>query len=154
MPIVSTDTASNPRIPTVALTLGLAGLIPFVGAALLSLTGTRFADIATTALVAYGAVILSFLGGVRWGAVLHDPPALAKFGPLTWSILPSLLAWVALLLPPSPSITLLLAGLVGQYLLDRKGTHTNQLPAWYLRLRTLLTTGAGLSLLIALVGGV
>ena len=49
----------------------------------------------------YGAVILSFLGGVRWGMAVDGskfPPSSAWYH-YTWSVTPSLMAWAALCLP-------------------------------------------------------
>lgn len=144
---------SNPqRIPSVPLWLGLTGLIPFGATALASafLDGDLHHQ-ASLALLAYGAVILSFLGGVRWGAALHDATAVAQPGPLTWSVVPSLVAWAALLLGGSLGLLILAAGLVGQYVLDRLATQRQLLPAWYGRLRLLLTCGATASVLVAWV---
>ncbi len=103
------------------------------------------------ALLAYGAVILSFLGGVRWGAVLRDDRALATPGPLAWSVTPSIVGWLALLLGGLAGLILLIVGLAGQYLLDRVAAGNDALPRWYGRLRTVLSTGAITSLLIAIV---
>ncbi len=54
------------RIPLAAGTIGVAGLIPFVGSAL----GIIYYPSATTDLLhlqsAYGATILSFMGAVHW----------------------------------------------------------------------------------------
>ena len=59
------------RLPTFAILLGLAGLLPFAACSLgaLSLEPDQ-ADRALLALVAYGATILAFLGGVHWGFAL------------------------------------------------------------------------------------
>ena len=62
----------NP-VPMGAVILGVAGLIPFLGFAALSVAGND-GGLGTlglsprTILSAYGAVIASFLGGIRWGA--------------------------------------------------------------------------------------
>ena len=81
------------RLPRGVVTLGYAGLAPFVagvlGIALLEGEPRLFA---ARALVAYGAVILSFLGAVHWGLLLH---AETKETPsrLLAAVLPSLAAW-------------------------------------------------------------
>ena len=138
-------------IPTPALALGLGGLLPFAAGAIASwLPHVGLAAIGLAALGAYGAVILSFLGGVRWGAVLFDEAALERWTPLVLAVLPSLVAWVALLAPPAPMLALLLAGLLGQYALDRSAARSGALPAWYARLRTILTAGAGVATLVGL----
>ena len=143
------------RIPTPALALGLGGLVPFAaGAALAWLPHAGLAAIGLAALGAYGAVILSFLGGVRWGVELFDEAALARWGPLGLSVLPSLVAWAALLAPPAPMLALLAAGLVAQWALDRAAVPGGTLPPWYLRLRTILTIGAVAATLAGLAAAV
>ena len=66
----STDPIGDRKeIPGVARLLGYAGLLPFLLTAALMWFATD-AGIAATAhkmLIAYGAIILSFLGGIRWG---------------------------------------------------------------------------------------
>ena len=132
------------RIPRVALILGLAGLIPFVASATLSLSNDASA-FGLRALATYAAVILSFLGGVRWGVLLVESDRFDHFGPAVVSVLPSVLAWFSLLLPTVPMLGLLLAGLLAQYLIDSGITPVrfwNHFPQWYPRLRLLLSAGA------------
>ncbi|MFC7474774.1 DUF3429 domain-containing protein [Dankookia sp. GCM10030260] len=63
-------------LPRPTLWLGLAGLLPFLGTALLAWTAPPdWRGVALHALAAYGAVILSFLGAVHWGLALRAPPA-------------------------------------------------------------------------------
>lgn len=137
---------SNRSIPRVALLLGIAGLIPFALSALLSLSShTSTSSLALKSLTAYTAVILSFLGGVRWGALLPERHRFDSFGPAVVSVAPSILAWFALLLPSVAMLSLLLAGLVLQYLVDSPFSPRradSYFPEWYPRLRLMLSTGA------------
>jgi len=155
-------------IPTPALFLGLGGLIPFVVTALLAWWSAPVpesmtqwvvhqrstSELATIALGAYGAVILSFLGGVRWGNLLFDRASLMHWMPLTLSVLPSLIAWPALLLNPIPMLSLLAAGFALQYAMDVAAGKRGELPEWFVRLRLILSSGAILSLLVGLVGNI
>lgn len=144
--------AKKNQMPLPALLLGVAGLIPFVASAIASvLLDTPVKTKASLALGAYGAVILSFLGGVKWGAALHDSKALKQWMPLALSVLPSIIAWFALLLPSMYSLSLLAIAFVGQYYLDNQSVQNGALPTWYGRLRMMLTTGAVLSILLGLV---
>ncbi len=134
---------------TVAWALALAGLIPFVGCAAMVAAGGPDADAWLGALIAYAAVILSFLGGTRWGAALAsgspDPVTLIL------SNIPALVAWAALLpleMPSPTRLSLLSAGLALMWLWDRR-----RQPAWYPALRTVATVGALLSLGLAVVAG-
>jgi hypothetical protein len=134
---------------TVAWALALAGLIPFVGCAAMVALGGADADAWLGALIAYAAVILSFLGGTRWGAALErgSPDATT----LILSNLPALVAWAALLpleMPSPMRLSLLSAGLALMWLWDRR-----RRPAWYPALRTVATVGALLSLGLAVVTG-
>lgn len=164
-------------IPLPALVLGIGGLIPFVvpaatlcfphwGSQLLETiwqssspaTAESQAQkieslrrLASLSLGAYGAVILSFLGGVRWGNLLTNKTRLRQWGPLSLSVVPSLIAWPALLLPATWMLSLLAAGLVLQYALDVEALRRKELPAWFGRLRLILTTGAVVSLLVGLL---
>src|SRR5208282_1141210 len=65
----------NRTIPLTAILLGLAGLIPFIGCGLLATGDDATRDQGFTALIAYGAVILSFVGAVHWGLALGDGAA-------------------------------------------------------------------------------
>lgn len=140
------------QIPPNALYLGLGGLIPFFTMALAAaFLKDASQDKATWALGAYGAVILSFLGGVNWGVLLHDRASLKRWKPLVLSVVPSIIAWLALLLPSTYMLSLLAAAMVLQYFLDTESIRQKILPAWYGRLRLILTTGAVISLLLGLV---
>ena len=131
--------------PTLAAQLlGYGGLVPFVGLSLaVWLLPLAYRAAALTALLAYGATILSFLGAIHWGFTLRDRPA-ASTRLLTWGVLPSLTAWVALLLPPGPGLLLLAAGLWACFAVDRVVYRWVGVQAW-LPMRRLLTLIASLS---------
>lgn len=132
-------------IPPAARWLGFTGLLPFLAAAV----AVRFPALpvpATAALIAYGAVILSFLGGIRWGLAMGAPD------PAWWlgiSVLPSLLGWIALLLPAAAGLVLLAGGFVAMLLADFR---LPDAPDWYPRLRLPLSCGAIACLLLGLMG--
>ena len=89
---------STEPISLASRALGWSGLLPFVGGALaVAVAPPAWHDTALRALVAYGAVIVSFLGGIHWGSATgaaHD-------GARLWGVVPSLLAWPLLVLPSS-----------------------------------------------------
>jgi hypothetical protein len=138
-----------PRIPPAPLWLGLAGLLPFAAAAAgAHLLPPDQQGLALRALLAYGAVILSFLGGVRWGLAIRDAEAGALLPRLAWSVTPSLLGWVALLLPAAPGLALLAAGFAAALLADLRASEA---PGWYRRLRLPLSLGAILATTLGLL---
>ena len=108
-----------PSAPAPALCLGLAGLIPFVSAPLYIYNSGFFLPDVAFAQLTYGASILSFLGGVRWGLLVADDKR--DWPGYTWSVSPSLLAWVSLLLPDlTVGYLLNISGLLAAGVLDLK----------------------------------
>lgn len=154
-------------IPLPALLLGLSGLIPFafgalaiIGVEVLALHEWLAPDYFVDALIAYGAVILSFLGGVRWGAAMardHLASGIRSVeemnmltGELVLAILPSLIGWGAFLVSPVPGLALLAVAFVLIGIADRAAARDERLPSWYGRLRRWLTIGVATSLSAAL----
>lgn len=160
-PADSQQPSGQQKIPDSAFILGLAGLIPFgVSASALWVRGTIDHFAATLALVAYGAVILSFLGGINWGAAIVQQQdrenAQQLPARLFWSIVPSLVAWFALLLQSlvndAVALFILLVAFVLQYLSDQRAVSIGRFPAWFARLRLILTCGAVMALAVGLGG--
>lgn len=139
-------TSSQERIPPVALLLGLSGTLPFIAAAIGCWADPELARRALwlPAGLAYGAVILSFLGGIRWGASLGSHQRRPQFA---LSVLPCIAGWVALLVPAVPGISLLIAGFLLQALWDVTGVQTGRLPDWFGKLRMIATAIVIISLL-------
>lgn len=137
------------RIPAAALLLGLAGLIPFIALPVLTVFGPVTwlpvavqAHVSVPALSLYAAVILSFMGGVQWGLAVAHPDA----GPVTSlrrygvSVLPALIAWFALLTPTRTALMVTASGFVLLLIYDLWTVRRGEAPAWYERLRILLTS--------------
>lgn len=135
-------------IPALARPLGFAGLIPFGGLAVLSLSGVAWAPGAITA---YGATILAFLGAVHWGFALRALPGEDHAGAarLVLGVVPSLIAWVALLLPTGAGLWVLATGILATAAVETVAARRGLVPADYLRLRWWLSAGAATSLIVA-----
>jgi len=143
-------------IPASAAALGFSGLIPFlIPATGLWVVGSSYQFELAAALVSYGAVILSFLGGIRWGEAITRNSLQPGWTALILSVIPSLIGWLALLLHfmvnQTLALVLLAVGFIFQYLLDRRATGKGDLPPWFGRLRLYLSCGAVLSLIIGAV---
>ena len=69
-------------VPPAAKWLGAAGLLPFLAGAVASLpVAGALRPFGEPLLLAYGAIILSFMGGVHWGAaMLRDDASLPALG--------------------------------------------------------------------------
>ena len=105
------------------------------------------------ALIAYAAVILSFVGAVHWGIALNATVGVGRspWQDYTWSVIPALLAWTALLLPPTLALALLVVTFLVQLVMDFVLSRHTPVPSWYLKLRVFLTTGVVLSLAVAVL---
>jgi hypothetical protein len=134
----------KPATPPVVLLYGIAGLIPFFAAPILTLAAPDFRWQANEALLWWSAIILSFLGGARWGAAVQTAaPAPALIG---LAILPSIAGWLILLLPATARVTQF-AALAGALLLHLAWDwRSDGLPGWYGKLRLGLTAGAVIAL--------
>lgn len=134
--------------PRAALALGYAGLIPFVAGALATwVLGDEPRAAAAFALVGYGAVIVSFLGGIHWGLGFLRGDAVR----FVWGVVPSLVAWPALLLPAAAGLALLAATLVACYAVDRRVYPAYELQRW-LPLRLHLSAVAAACCAAAAIG--
>ncbi|HYF23212.1 MAG TPA: DUF3429 domain-containing protein [Caulobacteraceae bacterium] len=129
--------------------VGVLGVAPFAAAAGVYGWGPpELAGPALLALLTYAAAILSFLGGVRWGAEIVAPAPRPPV--VVLSVLPPLAAWALLALPfatPERQIGGFLVMFLACWLWD---ANAEDLPPWYRRLRTVLTLGAGAALGVAL----
>lgn len=139
--------AAASRPGALAWGLGLAGLSPFVlTAAVQWLPQPGWRMLAAMALLGYGAIIVSFLGGIHWGLAMRSattPPAR-----LIWGVMPSLLGWLAVLLDRPWGLWVLALSLLACWWVDRAVYRELSLGAW-LPLRTVLTAVATLSVLMA-----
>ena len=140
-------------IPPALLALGLAGLIPFWGLALAILAHGAFgidSGRLDLALATYGAIIVSFLGGIRWGlAARADEEGFASYA---LSVIPSLVAWAALAAPAPWRLAVLGLVVIALGPIDLVLVRSGAAPAWFGRLRLILSTGAGVALLLAAWG--
>jgi hypothetical protein len=130
----------KPPIPPVVLVYGLLGLIPFL---LPPIAGfavpAHAADVGLVAL-GYGALILSFLGGARWGLEVARPAP--RFTVISLAMLPTLAALAVLLIPGLARPVQLTAMAVLLAIHLAWDARAAGLPPWYPRLRALLSVGA------------
>lgn len=123
------------------LSLAYAGVIPFVFFSLLAFLSDYHAW-AIRANIAYGAVILTFIGAIHWGSLLQ------KFSSdltqkdkviLVVSLLPSLLAWVVLTnnFNPASSLCILISGFMAMCAFE--GRIKPYRTSWYRKMRMQLS---------------
>lgn len=136
---------ARPLLPWAAR-LGYAGLLPFVIlAAATWMAPPAYRAQAAHALLAYGATIASFLGAIHWGLAMREPGTPSP-GPFVWGVVPSLVAWVALLLPLSQGLVTLALLLGVCLVVDWRSYPAYGLRQW-LGMRLHLTLVAGVCLL-------
>ncbi|MEM9724512.1 MAG: DUF3429 domain-containing protein [Pseudomonadota bacterium] len=143
------------KTPIAAAQLGYAGLAPFaVAAAATHLAPEAHAPLARLSLLLYGGVILSFMGGCRWGFAAAGLGPGPTFLVLAASVTPALWAFfilIAALAQPAmvsfgAAAAALAVGFIALWGWDRAAAAEGAAPAWWMRLRTPLTIGASLSL--------
>ncbi len=140
------------RPPLVTWVYGGLGLLPFfggAGAAVLFSGLPRL--VAQLELIAYGALILSFLGGGRWGLEIGRRPVRAAV--ISASMAPTVVAFLILIAMGAPNpwrLAALSAAFVAQWAWDVRSADT---PAWYPPLRHLLTAGAVGCMLVGAAAG-
>ena len=152
------------RLPVLAVVLGVLGLLPFLGCTvgIILFPGDVPVPNLVQAIIAYGAVILAFLGGVHWGFALDPAPVVLAPGQATTDnkrlalgVLPSLIGWAALLVPlvssPLIAIVLLILGFVVTTLAEAQAHRRGTLPGGYMALRWVLSAVALLCLVVVLL---
>ena len=134
------------KTPPAALWLGYAGLLPFFAGAVLSLPiAAGFRAWGTLLLIGYGAIILSFMGGIHWGAAMtRDDATQASLGK---SVMPSLVALLAFIVGGPFGLVILSLGFAGQLAWDESETKIGHVPGWYPSLRRPLTALVAVSLI-------
>jgi hypothetical protein len=134
-------------IPPAALTLGLAGLIPFLWSAATHLSPALAAwaggflppmFIGAYVGLTYGTIILSFMSGVLWGFATKAEGRAATTG-YALSVIPALWAFFMVTDASVNSMIYLAAGFAGLLLLDASFAAQGLAPVWWMRLRLLLT---------------
>ena len=152
-----------PRAARAANALTLAGALPFVALALLIpfgpplarqagqfALGEQIAWWAGVALVLYAAAILSFLGGIRFGAATVEALRPGARRDIVLSVVPSLAAWGLAIVGmlgqcsgftaiTAVALALLALCFLAQWLWDRASVRADRLPDWFGPMRTRVT---------------
>ena len=145
-----TDAKSPASPPARIWLIALLALIPFPASAFYYAFGPReLGPSALGVLMTWSAVVLAFLGGVRWGLESGRPQPRTRT--LALSVISPVGAWALLLARDKLDVSFLLCGLLaafmGQWLFDHVMPDTSRR---YPSLSTVLTLGACLSLAVAL----
>lgn len=142
---------SNNKVSAVGRLLGYFGLVPFVTLAALSfLVSSEHRSAVIFGLLAYGVTIVSFLGAIHWGLTMVEN--IPNKQQLVWGVLPSLLAWISLMVQVEFGLLLLAAVLLVCLVVDYKIYPNFGLDHW-LRMRLILSTVAIVSTVLPALFG-
>ena len=136
--------------PAALWTIALLALSPFVVTALIYCYGPpqRMAD-SLNILLTWSAMIMSFLGGVRWG--LETREAAPRWYRQAFSALAAVAAWVIMLARGHAPDTWIMGGFIAAFLIQWLFDHqTPDTPSRYPVLSTALTGTACVCLSLAL----
>ena len=141
------------RPPLVGLIIGWAGVVPFVVAALAPMVLTDYGTVAFLSLAGgvYAALMLSFLGGVRWGMAMSPLWASDRSLGFALSIVAPSAGWIALLIPRIEGLSILIIAFLLQGWLDLRAVGEGRAPLWYGPLRIRLTAAAVVALVVTMV---
>jgi hypothetical protein len=133
------------HVPLTACLIGLTGLIPFIAPAIVALAGN---PTWVSAQHSYAACILAFLGALHWGPALNGS-AQRPILLLTWGVIPSLIGWLALQQLYAMRAMVLVIGLCVTFAADIWLARFHRWPAYFLKLRAVLSAIACIGLLLA-----
>ena len=123
--------------------LAYAGLIPFIALAALGfLVSFDHRPAVFFSLLAYGVTVVSFLGAIHWGLTMVENMPNAQ--QLLWGVVPSLIAWISLLVQVEWGLLLVAAVLLFCLVVDYKIYPHFGLNHW-LPMRLILTIVASVS---------
>ncbi len=140
-------------MPLPAVALGVFGLVPLVACAAQIALGwplaPRMTGPALYALTLYGAVVLSFLGGIQWGLAVASADRSDAWRRYGLAIVPSLAAWAGAWIGGRTGLATLAAGFGIWCIYELWSTGLGEAPSWYGRLRVGLSVVAVASLAAA-----
>ena len=135
------DEDAEQIVSQVPFALAFAGFVPFA-----ILTGAQFIPGATfaqttglLALNVYAAIILSFLGGIRWGIAVKTLDNRSALPAFLLSVVPSLWAWAAFFAPGPWGFVMYAIGFGAMGWWDRALVAAGEAPDWFGLLRVTLT---------------
>jgi hypothetical protein len=130
--------------------IALLALAPFPAASIAYVFGPdRYDPMALLVILTWSAVVLAFVGGVRWG--METVREIPRFSRMLGAVAPAVAAWVLLLCRGQTPTAWLLGGFLAIFILQWLFDHTApDVPSRFPLLLTTLTLGAGVSLAFAL----
>ena len=141
------------QLKTLAYLLGFSGLVPFISLTIVPWVALPYPEDPHKLLIAYGAIILSFMGAIHWGIAMSVKTDLSS-SQLGLSVMPALLGWLAFMLPLVHGYSLLILSFIYLCIYDKYINKHGLLPDWYLPMRIILTSVVVLCLAVAATAAV
>mgnify|MGYP000067787154 CR=1 FL=1 len=153
MTVISDRPIDGDKAPLAAVITGWVGVIPFVAGAIGPMVISDFGLAAFIAFATsvYGALVLSFLGGIRWGMAMGPLYGSERTTGFLLSLVPPAAAWLALVLSGLEGQALLIAAFILQAWLDVRAVGEGRAPLWFAPLRIRLTAAAVVALLVTAI---
>ena len=131
--------------------LGYLGLLPVIVPTVLLFLDKHHPAIWAHFIITYAAIILSFVGALHWAfaMTINQASKLDKQFGFIWSVNPSLIAWMSLLINHFFASILLAIFFILNLAKDKNLPKNFDLPEWYLSLRTRLTYIVTICLVVA-----
>ncbi|KAH9950196.1 hypothetical protein B0H21DRAFT_687075 [Amylocystis lapponica] len=157
-------------VPVPYIVFGLAGGLPYVGAAGATIYLARQAGLATAGIttnidpgvaitvldhalniqMTYGAVMLSFLGALHWGFEFAGYGGHKGYARLLLGAAPVVFGWSTLALQPVEALIMQWVGFTGLWWADLKATGAGWAPNWYSQYRFYLSILVGTCIISSL----
>lgn len=153
MTIISDQPIGTDRAPLAATVIGWAGVVPFLVGAIgpMLIPDLGLAAFAAFATSVYGALVLSFLGGIRWGMAMAPLYGSERTQGFVMSALPPVAAWISLVVSGFEGQAILIAAFSLQAWLDVRAVGKGLAPLWFAPLRIRLTTVAIVALVFTML---
>lgn len=100
-------------------------------------------------LATYSALIIAFVGGIRWGAAFLGDQRSGRALEIGFSLVPVLVGWSALLLQPPYSFAILAVAFAAQGAWDALAVHREDVPQWFGTQRNWLTALSVFAMIVA-----
>jgi hypothetical protein len=147
----------DPSLPQPAAVLGGLGLLPLIVLSVQIATGQplggQLTGPALYALLIYGALVLSFLGGIQWGLAVASADRSDGWRRYGFSVLPAFAGWAAVWFGGKNGLITLAVGMAVWCLYEMWSTGLGEAPPWYSRLRLALSVVAVIALTCAAAYG-
>ena len=142
------ELSEQKRLERMGMRLGYLGLLPFVIGVLAAFLSNELSSLVLQAFVLYSLAILSFMGGIHWGLALIL--GTRQSTRLMISVLPVIIGWICLIaLPIHFALSIIGAGFIVQWFVDRPILAELPIPSWYAKMRPQLAyVVAGCHLLV------